>query len=304
MTSEAQLRTMLGTPGMDPAESATLVLDAAGKLAGAGVVFHEDPHVVVHAWGLISEAHHGLGIGTFLHNWVVKQASAATANAPAEARLAVRQRTLNGDRAAEAFLRKAGYTQTRHYWRMLIELDAPPPAPQWPEGIAPDAFDPRRDLRAAALASREAFQDHYGFVAGSLESELEKTRHYIESDPGFEPALWFLARDIEENTVAGLCLCAPAEAGDRTTAYVQNLGVRPAWRRRGIGRALLLHAFGQIYRRGTSRIALYVDAQSLTGATRLYESVGMKVGGLSHEHELQLRPGVDLAVRGRRTAGT
>ena len=39
-------------------------------------------------------------------------------------------------------------------------------------------------------------------------------------------------------------------------------------------------------------------SQSLTGATRLYESAGMHVDELSHEYELELRPGIELAVKG------
>lgn len=65
-----------------------------------------------------------------------------------------------------------------------------------------------------------------------------------------------------------------------------------------LGRALLFHAFREFRRRGTSKVSLHVDAQSHTGATRLYESAGMHVDELSHESELELRPGVDLAVKG------
>ena len=53
------------------------------------------------------------------------------------------------------------------------------------------------------------------------------------------------------------------------------LGVRRPWRGRGVGRALLLHTFGEFHRRGVDRVSLGVDAENPTGATRLYESVGM-----------------------------
>lgn len=297
MVSEERLRTMFGTPGFDLAASSCQVLDADDVLVAAGILFHRDPHVALHAWGLVDEEHQGLRIGTYLHGWLLRQSKEAAANAPAHARVIVRQQTFDGDVSAETFLRLAGYVETRHYWRMLIEFDEPPEPPVWPMGIVPDTFDPQRDLEASARASREAFQDHYGFVASSIETELERTRHHIESDPHFDPTLWFLARAVEDGDIAGLCLCAPNAEGDSTTAYVQNLGVRPVWRRRGLGRALLLHAFGEIHRRGTNRVALHVDAQSLTGATRLYESVGMKVDELSHEHELELRAGVDLTAK-------
>ena len=59
--------------------------------------------------------------------------------------------------------------------------------------------------------------------------------------------------------------------------WVQSLSVRRPWRRAGLGRALLLNAFRQFHERGERRIGLGVDAESPTGATRLYERAGMKV---------------------------
>ena len=45
----------------------------------------------------------------------------------------------------------------------------------------------------------------------------------------------------------------------------------------GLGLALLQHVFGAFYGRGRSTIGLGVDAQSPTGATRLYQRAGMRV---------------------------
>jgi ribosomal protein S18 acetylase RimI-like enzyme len=54
--------------------------------------------------------------------------------------------------------------------------------------------------------------------------------------------------------------------------------VRRPWRRRGLGEALLLRALGQFYERGERVVQLGVDAENPSGATRLYERVGMTVG--------------------------
>ena len=59
--------------------------------------------------------------------------------------------------------------------------------------------------------------------------------------------------------------------------WVGALGVRKKWRKRGLGLALLHHAFGEFHRRGETKVALGVDAQNPTGATRLYERAGMHV---------------------------
>jgi ribosomal protein S18 acetylase RimI-like enzyme len=59
--------------------------------------------------------------------------------------------------------------------------------------------------------------------------------------------------------------------------FVGALGVSPAYRRRGLGLALLRHAFAEFRRRGETKVGLGVDAQNPTGATRLYDRAGMHV---------------------------
>jgi ribosomal protein S18 acetylase RimI-like enzyme len=70
--------------------------------------------------------------------------------------------------------------------------------------------------------------------------------------------------------------------------WVGILGVRRQWRRRGLGRALLLKALQEFRSRGFREVGLGVDAASLTGATRLYESVGMRVTAQFDIYEKQL----------------
>lgn len=295
--SEKRMKLMLSAPGLNLAESARLVLDPDESVAGAGFVFHRDPHVMVFAWGLVDEAHLGIGIGRCLHAWILERSHMAVDLAPKDTRVVLVQNTFDGDEDAEAFLEAAGYSQTRHYWRMAVELNGPPAAARWPDGIAPADFNAERDLESIVRASRDAFRDHYGMVAGSFEEEVKRTRHWIEQDPSFDPSLQFLACAVEDGAVVGFCFCAPNDAGDDTTGYVQSLGVRPAWRKRGLGRALLLRAFGEFHQRGTNQVALHVDSQSLTGATHLYESVGMQITELSHRYELEIRPGIDLTAK-------
>jgi ribosomal protein S18 acetylase RimI-like enzyme len=59
--------------------------------------------------------------------------------------------------------------------------------------------------------------------------------------------------------------------------WVNSLAVRDAWRRRGIGEALLRAAFAAFRERGTTTVVLNVDRDNTTGATRLYERAGMRL---------------------------
>jgi mycothiol synthase len=79
--------------------------------------------------------------------------------------------------------------------------------------------------------------------------------------------------------------------------WVDDLAVRRSWRRRGLGMALLHHSFGEFYRRGTRKVALEVDSQNLTGATRLYERAGMHATRQYDVYEKELRAGEELSTQ-------
>ncbi len=148
--------------------------------------------------------------------------------------------------------------------------------------------------RAVLLADRDAFRDHWGHVERPFEVDYRRLMHFIENDPEFDPDLWFLALDGDE--IAGISLCSPSAAGHPDTGWVNALGVRRPWRRRGLALALLHHSFCTFYQRGRQKVGLGVDAESLTGATRLYERAGMLPVRQTAAYEKVLRPGEDLTT--------
>jgi mycothiol synthase len=106
----------------------------------------------------------------------------------------------------------------------------------------------------------------------------------IERDD-FDPSFWFLA--IDSDTVVGTALCYARER----IGWVRNLGVRRDWRGRGLGLALLQHAFAAFYAHGYTCVGLGVDAQSPTGATRLYQRAGVRVTEEYETYQKTLLPG-------------
>jgi mycothiol synthase len=126
------------------------------------------------------------------------------------------------------------------------------------------------DVRAAI---EEAFRDHWEWHGTPFEKWWELRRDNDQS-------LWFVIRDGTEIAAA-----IRNDAERNGGGYVGIIGVRRAWRGRGLAKALLLRTFGEFRRRGTKRVSLDVDADSPTGATRLYESVGMHVEGAMAVYE-------------------
>jgi ribosomal protein S18 acetylase RimI-like enzyme len=155
---------------------------------------------------------------------------------------------------------------------MQRDFDSAPEAPEWPEGIAVRTFVRGQDEEATFAVRQEAYADMWDFDSAPFSVWKH---HLIDANPDFDPALWFLALDGEE--VVGMTLCDARTSEDAEMGWVKSVGVRRNWRRRGIAAALLRHAFAEFYRRGTRKVALTVDAESLTGALRLYERAGMRV---------------------------
>lgn len=181
-------------------------------------------------------------------------------------------------------LEDRGYRLIRHSLRMEIELDRPPPRPVWPEGIVVRTFE-NGDARAVYEAQEEAFADHREYVP----EPYDEWAHGMLGRPDFDRSLWFLAWDGAD--LAGFALCAPHEWGQPELGWVDSLGVRRPWRRRGLGLALLLHCLGEFRHRGKPAVGLGVDAENLTGAVRLYERAGMKVVRRYDIYEKELRAG-------------
>jgi mycothiol synthase len=150
---------------------------------------------------------------------------------------------------------------------MLVEHQAEPAEPEWPEGFRVTTFE-SGDERAFHAALNEAFAEEWNFVPQSFEVWAERRINV----PDFDPTTWFIVREGDE--IAGVLRGDPERGG---AAWVGALGVRPRWRKRGLGLALLRHAFAEFYRRGQPRVGLGVDAQNPSGATRLYERAGMHI---------------------------
>ena len=178
----------------------------------------------------------------------------------------------DGEIEREALLIQGGYEAVRHAYNMVRSLSEPIlPAPL-PEGLEIRASLPE-SYRQIWDASQEAFRDHWGYFPAP-EEEYQK---WI-NDTTFNPDLWQVAWDGDQ--VAGMVLnfLNPIENKEynRKRGYTEGISVCRPWRRRGLARALLTRSLQMFRDMGMEEAALGVDTQNLSGALRLYESVGFR----------------------------
>lgn len=267
----------------DPTQSVELVVALDGTLAGS-MSLSDREHVVVEADGYVHPNHAGRGLGTFLVRRSEERAAAHLDLAPANARVVLRNYVNALNPEACRLLGGEGYLPIRHFWRMSITHGDSPELPTWPKGFSVHSSVAGKDEPAVFAAVEDAFQDHWSMGPTSYEDWLKRN-----ASDGYDPSLWFQVIDAATGEIAATSVCRHyGEMG-----WVRYLGVRRPWRRRGLGEALLRHTFGEFYRRGTKTVALGVDAESPTGATRLYERVGMTMVRQHVTYEKVLRDGED-----------
>lgn len=163
--------------------------------------------------------------------------------------------------------RRRGYYQPRHDYVMELDLSAPPPAPVLLAGFTMRSFERGLDDRQAWICLNEAFRDHRGHV----DLEYEEWAKLFFDHPNWSAELSPVIHVNDQMVAAGMVFDYP------NGGWVRTLGVRRTARKKGLGLALLYQIFQWCYARGKLRVGLGVDAESLTGATRLYERAGMHI---------------------------
>lgn len=270
--------------GVDLATETLAIWDADGTMAGYADVDNQ-ANVITTIYAYVHPEFRGRGVGTALRQWGEEYAQQAMHAAPSDMQALVQQFAPAQADTARQFLADGGYQAIRQTFVMAISLDRPVPQPVVPDGITLRAFVPGDDDLAVHEAVEDAFRDLWGRPPGTFERFAASM-----ADPSFDPALWHIALAGDEIVATGLAH-APAEEG-----WIDVIGVRRPWRRQGVGLALLHSLFAAMRERGLTTAALSVDAESRTGAPRLYERAGMTVRTSYLRYRKELRPGKDATA--------
>lgn len=258
-----EIRAGWTAPEFDLSRDAWIVESEDGRIA-AYMEVRELDAPVAESDGYVHPDFQGRGLGTLLLNLAEARARSVTPVLEAGQRRELMGGISANNPAAVRLFEGLGFRAVRYFLRDEIRFAEPPPEPEWPDGVSVRAFREGEAIEPVYRVVQEAFLDHWGDHNPSVEQWTHRWQ-----EMGLDPGLWFIAES--GGAIAGVAL--GRMRGDQ--GHVGVLGVLRPYRRTGLGLALLRQSFVEFYRRGVMTVDLGVDAESLTGATRLYERAGM-----------------------------
>jgi mycothiol synthase len=253
--------------GLDLARDAWLV-EVDGRLAGVAQLV-ERKGGRFFGDGYVHPELTGRGVGDRVLRLLEERVLELRESWPGGERIVLEAAHLVGDDRAPRLFSERGFERVRSFFRMVIDLRPEHPRPEWPVGAELRDLDPDRDGPPLYDAELEAFADEWDYVPLGYEEWRERVFGRARFDPSLVPVVW------AGDEVVAFSRNYPKRNGD--WGWIGTLGVRPAWRRRGLGLALLRESFRRFRGTGETTVALGVDTQNPTGATRLYERAGMRV---------------------------
>jgi mycothiol synthase len=275
--------------GLDSLDDVTILHDPADPrrvLAVTELTVDVDPdraEVEVNVEGQVHPDHVGRGLATWLLDRADERARAEVAANGATA-ACLTTTVVDGDDRARAYFTDRGFVPVRHLLQLRLDLYAAPPAPSWPRGVRVRSFVPGRDEAAVWRTHQAAFAD----VATSWPMDLDDlVADRLRPPGGLDPELVLLAHAEGVDDPIGVAICLPRSPGAPEEGWVRDLGVVPAWRRRGVAMALLRESFARFRARGLTGVALDVDDVTVDGAVQLYRRAGMRI---VHRTDVVQRP--------------
>jgi len=268
MTEEdlrARLRERHFTPGRD-----ILLVADGGTLRGYLTVFPNPGNLNRHY--IFFRLDPGLADDTALLDELLVRAQARIHEIATgyQGPLLMRAGCYDNDREYKEALERNGFSFNRYYARMDLNDISNLQQPGLPPGVSIRLFHPPDEDEKYMVALNQSFTGHFEH----REIDLDEFRS-MKDKPFFQPDLMFAAvADGEFIGVSWNYMMSGPEADGLLWGVVEDLGVVPAWRGKGLGRALISAGMLALRAKGAQKICLWVDYTNPHGAKQLYYSEG------------------------------
>ncbi len=251
------------------AVASVVAINADGEIVAAGMIEDAPGAGTERAFldGRVHPDYRGQGIGSALLAWMEAQASAHLL--AKENNLPKILRIMFWDRADDATVLFEQNGFEFHYIEeeMRVDLQEPRPDLPLPSDLSVELWSPEN-----APDFYTIYRGAYGTRTDNPLSESDWAQYWANpDDPEFHRELTFLVRDGDEPAAFSV-----GHVYEADEASVGQFGVRPAWRGRGLGTALLVEALNRFAADGYRYGALTVNINN-PNARRLYERAGFRL---------------------------
>ncbi|MET8360436.1 GNAT family N-acetyltransferase [Micromonospora sp. NPDC005171] len=195
--------------------------------------------------------------------------------------LTVRCAVFAPERDWELALRRLGLALVKRYVRMSRPLDDLPDDPAGTPAVTVRPVRP--DDEADLVEFHRIYEAAFGDTPDHEPLSYERWRARIGDLTAWDE--WFVA---EVDGVPVGALQSSDQALDQQSGWVKSLSVLAAYRRRGVGAALLRRAFARYAEKGRRAAGLGVDLTNPTAPVSLYRSVGLRETHWTDMYELSV----------------
>lgn len=261
----------------DPLNNSLAGFDGEGAICAYGtVVVHPGDTRVVRAFleGGVDPQWRRQGIGSALVDWQLARARQLLAASGKDVPGRILVHVEEGMADASSMLTERGFRPIRHYTEMRRDLSLP--IPEGPLATHLELVPWREELDdQVRLAHNDAFAKHDG-------SEPHTPETWTDGRTYFVPSWSFLVLDrtTDRAQVAGYLYSGRYEqdweAVGGSEGYIDILGVREAWRGRGVGTALMAQALRAYAADGMQYAGLGVDVPALPADFGLFDKLGFE----------------------------
>jgi mycothiol synthase len=288
--SVSTLRQEFTEPGFDPVRDVRLWLDEADRLIGFAQMWiplptPESNEAEGYLWFRVHPQWRWQGLELEMMAWGERRIAEVGQERQLPARLRLACRETESDRIR--FFEQSGLVNVRRFLKMERDLTEPIAIVPFPEGFVLGHAQGEADAQRRLELHNQSFRDHWNHHPATLEEWLHWDRDgdyrseldlvaIVQGQGAADGTYAAYARcsiDLEENAARG-CL----------EGWIGILGTRRDFRRRGLGRAMLLAGLVKLREAGMTVAKLGVDTENRNQAQGLYESVGFckKVANLAY----------------------
>ncbi len=254
---------------LENAVDGVVAINVNGEIAAAGIIEDAPGAGAERAFldGRVHPDFRGQGIGSVLREWMETQASAHLL--AKESGLPRVLRIMFWDRADDAttLFEQQGFEFHYVEEEMSVDLNESRPDLPLPPGLSVELWSPEN-----AAEFYTVYRGAYGTRTENPLNESDWTQFWANpGDPEFRRDLSLLVRAGDEPAAFSV-----GHVYKTDEASVGQFGVRPAWRGRGVGTAVLVEALNRFAATGYRYGVLTVNINN-PGARRLYERAGFKL---------------------------